>query len=153
MALTWNVKNVKYYQENVDSLYVKVEEFGQEYDDVNPETKMIIFSTMAIGIGNLSEVNAPEFYGRFKVLEKLDDFYLTSYVKDGELIKNYITPEIVHKHIGLVTNVGWESTTAWTSRTAKNTRFRQTEMKYEAKDLRSIIAFYSLEYKEFTSHL
>lgn len=153
MPLTWNVANVKYYQDNLDELYIKAKEFGEEYDDVNPETKMIIFSTMAIGIGNLSEENAPEFYGRFKVLEKLDDFYLTAYSRDGQIVKNYITPAIVHKHIGLVTNVSWESTTAWTSRTAKNDRFNKTSIDYSAKDLRSIIAFYSLEYKEFTSHL
>ena len=43
MPLTWNVKNVKYYQDNLDELYVKVEEFGQEYEDVNAQTKTIIF--------------------------------------------------------------------------------------------------------------
>lgn len=153
MPLTWNVKNVKYYQDNLDELYVKVEEFGQEYEDVNAQTKTIIFATMALGIGNLSEANAPEFYGRFKVLEKLDDFYITSHYDGEKLVKNYITPAIVHKHIGLSTNVGWESTTAWTTRTAKNDRFRSTDIKYSAKDLRSIISFYILEYKELTSHL
>jgi predicted nucleotidyltransferase len=145
MALNWNVSNVDYYKDDLDSIWIKVNDGWGDYDDVIPELKSMIFSTMAIGIGHLSEKTAPDFYARFKVLEKIDDFYVTSKLcDDGLLDKQYITPYIVKKHIGLSTNVTTLSNIEWVKNLLRNDK----RIKYSNAEIKSMITVYSIEYRE-----
>jgi hypothetical protein len=62
-------------------------------DEEWPITHSLIWLTISTGIGDLSEKNAPEFYARVKMLEKMDG-------KDA-----FYTPEMIRKRIGMTTNV------------------------------------------------
>ena len=72
-----------------------------------------------MGIGSISYKNAPDFYARWKVFEKYDNFYLYSVWDGEETVKTYLTPQVVVKHFGLSTNVSTESETVWAKRIAK----------------------------------
>jgi hypothetical protein len=146
MPLNWNATEIQYFKDNPDELWVKSKSFGEEYDDVNAETKSLIFGSMAVGIGRITETSAPEFYGRWKVLEKIDDICVTSVYDGTDIIKNYITPDIVSKHIGLSMNVIDISRTKWAANYLRNTP--HVKNKYRPTDIASIVNFYSLEYKE-----
>jgi hypothetical protein len=64
---------------------------GEKY--INPKTQNIIFSTIAVGMGTITEENYIEFYIRNKIWD------LTHHMTDG------ISLEDIKKHIGLRTNV------------------------------------------------
>lgn len=146
MPLTWNASKIQYFIDHPDELWIKATSFGEEYDDVNAETKSLIFGSMAIGVGSITESSAPEFYGRWKVLEKIDDICVTSVYDGTNIIKNYITPDIVSKHIGLSMNVSDLARTKWATNFVRNTP--HIKGKYRPTDIASIVNFYSLEYKE-----
>jgi hypothetical protein len=67
---------------------------------LNPVTEALIWHTMGVGIGTISEANCGEFYGRVKLVETLHGPSL--YGPDGP---RPITAEDVTAHIGLSTNV------------------------------------------------
>lgn len=77
-------------------------------DEEWPVTHSLIWLTMAVGIGDLTEKTAPEFYARVKILEKLD----------GSKVK--FTPDMIRKRIGLNTNVfPMETRSKWCNRVHK----------------------------------
>lgn len=146
MPLTWNASKIQYFIDNPDELWVKSVSFGEEYDDVNAETKALIFGSVAISVGSITESSAPEFYGRWKVLEKFDDFCLTMVYDGSEIIRNYLTPDVVSKHIGLSMNVSDVARTKWAAHYVRTSP--HIKDKYRSADIASIVNFYSLEYKE-----
>jgi hypothetical protein len=77
MALTWDITNCK------DSEELLTEE---QWDT----TQAMIFATMGVGIGKITEDNWPEFYARLLVAE----YYGTDF-----------TPALVRRYVGLHTNV------------------------------------------------
>lgn len=121
MSLNWSTENVKYFKEHPDELWVKSNVEGlPEHEDLNVETKALVFGSMGLSVGEISYKNAPDFYARWKFFEKYDNFYLYS-VWDGEnTTYTYLTPKIVVKHFGLSTNVTTQSEAVWTKRIAKN---------------------------------
>lgn len=121
MSLNWSTESIKYFNENPDKLWVKYRE-GQvdEYSDINAETKSLIFGTMAVGIGYIDYKNAPSFYARWKLMEKLDGLYLYSTWLDGESEKIYLTPDVLVKHFGLSTNVSKVSDKEWLDKYIKS---------------------------------
>ena len=74
-----------------------------ENDMMYPDTQSIIFTTMAIGLGEITEKNWLEFYARMNILERLHGY--TS-----------IPLERVKEHIGLSTNVNNETRSQWIKR-------------------------------------
>lgn len=148
MSLNYNFSNVKHYQSDFDSLYVKYSQFGSEYEDLNPEAKSIVFSTMSVGIGTITNANASEFYGRMKFLEKVDDLYLYSYVDDlsNTIEYQYVTVDIINKYIGLSTNVSFESNAAWLDNRYK--RDKKFESCMSKSDAKVYIKYHAMEYKE-----
>lgn len=74
-----------------------------------PVTEALIWTTMAVGIGDLSEKNAGEFYARMKLLRALDGG-IGVYDETGE---RAITADEVRAHIGLWTNATTEKRDAW----------------------------------------
>jgi len=94
VALTWD--------------FTKCEDFEalKESDAEWCITETLIWMTMATGIGDLTEKNAPEFYARVNLLEKLDGASIRQTNKEtGEVEDYHITFEDVRKRIGMVTNV------------------------------------------------
>lgn len=143
MPLNWSLQSVDYYKENPDKIWVKHNQFGFETEDVNPEAKALIFGMMSIGLSGITETNVAEFYGRWKVIEIVDGAYVTAMVVEGgDLEKTYMSPQIANKYIGLSTNTSKLSLTNWARLFT-----RQTD-KYKIADIKSIVNFYSLEYRE-----
>lgn len=120
MSLNWSTENVKYFKDHPDELWVKVNEGKPgEHEDVNIETKSLIFGSMALGIGGITYKSAPDYYARWKFFEKYDNFHLYSVWDGEETTYTYLTPQVVVKHFGLGTNVSTESESVWVKRIAK----------------------------------
>ena len=99
MSLNWNIRSVREYEELVDG--------GRE----SAITEMLVWATMAIGLGDITEKNADEFYARVKLAEKLTGTF--GWVEG----KNYsLQPEDVQRRIGLSTNVTDEARSTWLKR-------------------------------------
>ena len=101
MALTWNLDAIKDHKQVcwIDN----PENVNPELDSVimNPVTKALIFATMSVDIGRITEDNAGEFYARLRFFERL----WGEFVFDGDGKPHWITPEEVTAHIGMYTNV------------------------------------------------
>jgi hypothetical protein len=101
MSLNFELGGIENYRET-----------GYDRDGVlRPETKSLIFATMVVGIGRITEGNAAEFYARLHAFERLNGTYLTEQGKNV-----YLTPEDVRRHIGLTTNVANETRAKWLKR-------------------------------------
>lgn len=83
MSLNWDIKECK----DPDLLVSEVEW---------PVTQYMIFSTMAIGIGRITEANAPKVYARLRMLENLRE------------VPSLTQPEDVQRRIGLKTNASFK---------------------------------------------
>ena len=81
-------------------------------DEWHPVTHYLMFSTMTIGMGEITKQNAPEFFRRIAVIQKLYGPALTYRDPlDGKSVEVFITFEDIKNHIGLKTNVGTISRT------------------------------------------
>lgn len=87
MALTWDARDVRDYDQLTDNERVTRES--------------LIWSTMAIGMGEITAENAQEFYTRLSLLEKITG--ASRFDGDGNPL--FFTPEDVKRFIGLRTNV------------------------------------------------
>jgi hypothetical protein len=87
MALNWNIEKCQNFEE-------------LKTDKEWPVTDILIWATMIVSIGTITEKNYKEFYARLHLVEKLSGS-LTSV--NGK--ENYITLEQVKRRIGLQTNV------------------------------------------------
>jgi hypothetical protein len=76
----------------------------KEDGSLNPVTENLIFATMSVGLGEITEKNHVEFYLRLGVADSLSQW-------PGR--RTHIKLEDVKAHIGLVTNVSDESITKW----------------------------------------
>jgi hypothetical protein len=101
MALHFDLTGI----ENGDELY------NADGTDLDGVTKTIVFATMNVGLGSITDENAGEFYARLTILDKLMGPFITD-----DNYKSLLTPEVVIRHIGLKTNVAKESRPAWTKR-------------------------------------
>jgi len=108
MSLDWNITKVR----DREALYIKVVQgpMGEHaYFDpakhkdpdarymLNPVTDALVWATIPLCIGHITERGWREFYQRVQLYE----FYRGPLVST----KHPITPAIIHRHIGLTTNV------------------------------------------------
>jgi hypothetical protein len=70
---------------------------------INPVSKAIVFATMSVGIGEITEANYAEFYKRLRFYEALFGHVLS--FGEGPLKGARITVQDIKDHIGLRTNV------------------------------------------------
>lgn len=85
------------------------------YDDtgmMRPVTHSLIYATIVVGLGEITEKNAEEFYARLNCWERLNGTYMRN--AEGPI---FITPAEVRAHIGLKTNVPNETPTQFVKRT------------------------------------
>lgn len=101
MALHYDFTNV----EGIDELHEREDERGISHS--------LVWATIAVGIGLLNEGNLEEFYIRLKWLER-DGAFMSS--KQGPM---YFTLEMLRNRIGLQTNAGYETRSAWVKRQSK----------------------------------
>lgn len=76
-------------------------------------TQGMIFQTMSVGLGSITEKNEAIFYARQYIWNMLNKF-------------TPFTPEQVHSYVGLKTNVGDETDAAWRKRTMENATWDAT---------------------------
>ena len=120
MSLNWSTQNVRYFKDNPDDLWVKYSKgTPDEYEDVNAETKSLIFGSMALGLGSIKYSNINKWWARWKIYEKYDSFYLYSKVVDNKIEEVYLTKDVLLKHVGLSMNVSDETDTNWATRVCK----------------------------------
>lgn len=93
MSLNWDLTKIKDYK--------KVCWNGNE---MNPRTNTLIMMTMVIGIGEITEANAPEVFARLSFYETLRGAMMGRTLKRGYKPAPF-TFEHVRAHIGLSTNV------------------------------------------------
>lgn len=142
MSLDWNTQGIKFFKDNPDKLWVTWEENGREVSDVNVETKGLIFGSMAVGIGNITETNCSEWYARWKMYERFDDFFLYSKFDGQNTSYIYLSPDVLVKHINLSTNVGYESSSNWVK------RFVKRRPNLSLSDAKGLLTYYKFEFKE-----
>ena len=151
MSLDWSTQKVQYFTDNPDALWVKYH-IGtpDEYEDVNAETKALIFGSMMLGFTQITEKNASEWYARWKMYEKYENHYLYSTYQDGEIDYVYLTPEIIAKHMNLSTNVSPKSTLEWCKHFIRTDRYSQNERPTLA-EAKALITVFMMEYRETLS--
>ena len=67
MSLNWSVLKIEDYEE----LMLKGTDKDGEYEHVNPVTDGIVWMTLIVDIGRITEENWKEFYLRVKMYEAL----------------------------------------------------------------------------------
>jgi len=103
VALTWDITGCKDHEDLLS-------------EENYPTTEAMIFATMGVGIGHITEANWAEFYARMIVAE----YYGTEF-----------TPALIRRYIGLRTNVFPTETRAkWLKRVMGS---RLDEAMYRAK--------------------
>ena len=101
MSLNWNIENIENHKQ------VCFLEDGK----MNPVTNALIWSTISVGLGSITDKNVDEFSARFRVIEKIHGPFV---MKDGK--DYYLTDEEIAAHIGLYCNVSNETRAQWASR-------------------------------------
>ena len=109
MSLSIDVKKV-YDWKNYCYIDMKDEKTGEEYSEYNPATKYLAWGSMAIGIGEITQINYKDVYLRHLFMNKLST------------ISNVmpVTLDDVRKNIGLKTNVASETKSKWLNRISKS---------------------------------
>lgn len=102
MPLTWSLEDIKNYKE---VCWIDNDDDTRRLSTV---TETLIFATMAVRLGSITEANADDFYARLKIIERLDGPFMYK-IEDGERKDMLFTPEDVQAHIGLACNVTSES--------------------------------------------
>ena len=94
MSLNWNISNINDYKH----ICYLTKDDGKEI--LHPTTDAIIWLTLIIGMGKITDDNANAFYSRVRAYELLRGAMLY----DKMSRPNYIEYEDILAHIGLVTN-------------------------------------------------
>jgi hypothetical protein len=131
MSLDWNITKLK----DAESIFVHDDEGNRKRMD--PTYESIIFYTMIVGIGEITEANKDEFFARVALHEKLFGAVVTMPGEDGKVIDVFTTPEDIEHMVGLNTNVWPKETEAkWLKRTAG--RFLKDQRQIATKKLETV---------------
>ena len=101
MSLNWNIEKVKNYKKIC----------WDKDKNLSPITDALIWCTLNVNIGEITNKNWKDFYLRVHLTEEWKGTYLTIKGKP-----RYITKQDVFNHIGLHTNVGFERRSKWLKR-------------------------------------
>jgi hypothetical protein len=95
---------------------------------MNPVTEALIFGTMTVGLGSITDSNVDEFAARFRVIEKIHGAQLYKPNPDGPgTIDWFVSDEDFIAHIGLSCNVSNETRSKWAARIFNNKNTSITE--------------------------
>lgn len=94
MSLNWDISKVKNFEEMQET------ESGI--------TDAVIWLTMAVGFGEITEDNVEEFAQRAALVQMVNGPWLVRGI--------YVTEEMIRRRIGLGTNVGNETWAQWSKR-------------------------------------
>ena len=78
----------------------------ENWKEVEPHIReAFVWATMAVGIGQLTEELVPVFYGRMKLIEKINGPWWNQRTdKEGVFEGHSLTPKDVRRMVGLWTN-------------------------------------------------
>lgn len=97
MSLSYTIDKIENYKE---ACYTNLEKLQLHY-----VTQGLIFATISIGTGAITEENAEQFYARLNFWERARGNYLYR-PENWEYKDHYFLPAEVLKHVGLTTNAG-----------------------------------------------
>lgn len=121
MSLNWNLGRIKDW-ETVCQVVADTDDRmnGVKAGDelLAPVTRSLIWATMAVDLGSITEANAGEFFARLRTIEATGDAFLRRAERQDDPA-NWITLAEVRAHIGLSTNVTTQRAGAWWKRTAE----------------------------------
>ena len=109
MALDWSLNKIKNHEtvcwipcsDDQSSSFDTVRATKDDkLERMNPTTTVLIWSTMSLGVSEITKKNVDHFYSRLRMWEKVSG---PNFVNEDNS-SNYITYEDVHNHIGLSTN-------------------------------------------------
>ena len=77
MSLNWSTEKVRYFKDHPDELWTKIN-VGKphEQEDLNTETKSLVFGSMALGVGAITYKSAPDYYARWKFFYPQKEIYM-----------------------------------------------------------------------------
>ena len=111
MSLNFDVSKIKNYKE------VTTAKNAEGEDIWHPITDALIWQTMAVGMGQITEANVEEFYQRSRLYSNLFGDPIQFYNEKTEKYETRpFTATEIHNHIGLSTNVSYEAPTKWRNR-------------------------------------
>jgi len=93
-----------------------------EIRKLNSVTHALIFGSMAIGIGKITQANHEEVYLRYAMEEKIFGTRLRRKNEEGEWVDRSITLADIKRHIGLGTNVSLDSKAKYKNHLMRNLR-------------------------------
>ena len=125
MSLSIDVQKV-YDWKNYCYINTKDEKTGLQNIEYAHATKYLAWGSMAIGIGDITQLNYKEVYLRHKFM-----YMLSGYPNGTNQVP--ITLDDVRKNIGLKTNVAKETKGKWLSRISKS-MFHELEYNLERND-------------------
>jgi hypothetical protein len=99
---------------------------------MNPVTNALIWATLGVGIGKLTEDNLAEFAFRMKVTDGLYGKPLQEKQEDGSWKARSFTLDELKAHVGLSTNVSFEKRVSWITRLG-NAQVRDIEYALKEK--------------------
>ena len=109
MSLNWQIDGIIDYE---TKCWIEEEDGGKR---LNPVTETLIFGTMFVGLGSITNTNVDEFAARFRIMEKIHGAMLFKW-EDGERKDWFLSDEDFIAHIGLAVNVTNETRAKWSSR-------------------------------------
>lgn len=120
MSLNWNVSKIPNHEEVCFTIAEEDDRrSGIKKGDrrLKPETDALIWYTMATGVGwGINDQNVQEFIWRIRFWDKLEGPLVRTVDENGEWKDDPIPEDIIRQHIGLSTNVAYESRDEWLRR-------------------------------------
>ena len=117
MSLNWNVSNIA----NSEAVcFFNYKEDGEAKRRLTQSTENLIFLTMVVGLGRITESNYKEFYKRIALFERLRGCVRVKKSDSGKFVDDPYTLEDIRQHIGLTVNVSDEKPDAWRKRILKS---------------------------------
>ena len=113
MSLNWNVSKIA---DNNAVCFRHFEEDGEPQRELKQTTELLIYTTMVVGFGRITENNYKEFYKRVALFERLRGAVRVKKGDSGKFVDDPYTLEDIRQHIGLTTNVSEEKPAAWRKR-------------------------------------
>jgi len=91
---------------------------------MNPVTQTLVWSTIAVDLGSITEANAAEFFARLRLVERLDGpFLIRPEGPDGKRPEGsaaFVTEDEVLAHVGLSCNVSTMTRSQWLRKIAQS---------------------------------
>lgn len=111
MSLNWDISKVADYKEMQET------ESGI--------TDAVIWLTMAVGLGEITEANCDEFIRRTALVQAVTGPFLSHGI--------YVTDEMIRRRIGLGTNVSDETFAKWSKRYLNDVEFLVNRQRQESE--------------------